>query len=260
MPTLTIDGQTCEAEEGATILAAARKAGIFIPALCHHPALKPSGACKICAVAVATPGKGLKTTLSCMIKVKDGMAVYTTGEAVQEARTKAFERLLLQAPYSQRIRSLAEECGVDIGPEPDGCIRCRLCIRVCADIVGAKALKMEKRADGGYVVPVENRCIGCGTCVNLCPTGVIHLVDEENVRTIKIREDLIGKHPLERCEGCGKYFLTPKFHHFIEERTAPHPHVKEEHNYCPACAKLFSDRARVAVRDSGTAKRRPPGM
>lgn len=258
MPTLTIDGQTCDAEDGATILAAARKAGIFIPALCHHPALKPSGACKLCVVAVAAPGSALKNTLSCMAKAKEGMAVFTTGETVQEARTKAFERLLLQAPYSQRIRSLAQECGIDIGPEPDGCIRCRLCIRVCREIVGAQALKMEKRPGGSYVVPVENHCIGCGTCVNLCPTGALRLMDEENVRTIKIRDELIGKHPLERCEGCGKYYLTPKFHHFIEERTAPHPHLKEDHNYCPACAKLFSDRARVAVRV--TEKRRPPGM
>ncbi|MDJ0782330.1 MAG: 2Fe-2S iron-sulfur cluster-binding protein [Desulfosarcinaceae bacterium] len=258
MPTLTIDGKTCEAEADATVLTTAKRAGVFIPALCHHPALKPAGACKLCIVAVAAPGGALKNRLACMVKVRAGMTVTTTGDAIQAARWDAFERLLQQAPYSQRIRSLAETCGVDVGPQPDGCIRCRLCIRVCKEIVGVNALKMEKRPQGNYVVPVENRCIGCGTCVNLCPTGAIRLRDDENVRTIQIREAIVGKFPLERCEGCGKYFLTPQFHHFIEARTAPHPHVKEAHTYCPACAKLFSDRARVAVRDA--AKRQPPGI
>jgi bidirectional [NiFe] hydrogenase diaphorase subunit len=61
------------------------------------------------------------------------------------------------------------------------------------------------------VVPIPDACIGCGTCANLCPTQVIKVEDLENVRTISIRDEVIGRHPLETCEGCGKRFATPKF-------------------------------------------------
>jgi ferredoxin len=140
---------------------------------------------------------------------------------------------------------MAMEYGVDLGPPPDGCVRCRLCVRVCKEIVGAGALKMVKIDGVGFVVPEADRCIGCGTCANICPTGAIRVEDRENVRTVVIRDELIGKHPLERCQGCGRWYATTRFIDYIERRTAPHPHVKETHAYCPTCAKLFSDRTRA---------------
>ena len=85
-------------------------------------------------------------------------------------------------------------------------------------------------------------CIGCGTCVNICPTDVIRLEDSENVRTLSIRDEIIGKHPLERCEGCGKLFATSRFLEHIHHRTAAHIDTKAHHRYCPTCTKLFSDR------------------
>jgi bidirectional [NiFe] hydrogenase diaphorase subunit len=117
-----------------------------------------------------------------------------------------------------------------------------LCVRVCKEIVGREALRMERHGGRMLVVPVSGRCIGCGTCANLCPTHVIHVEDRGQLRTIKIRNTVIGQHPLERCEGCGKYYATEKHVHMAEERTGPHPQVKQHHHYCPACAKLFSDR------------------
>jgi hypothetical protein len=82
------------------------------------------------------------------------------------------------------------------------------------------------------------------------------LDDCENVRTVTIRDELIGKHPLERCEGCGRWFATTRFIDFIERRTEPHPHVKETHTYCATCAKLFSDRTR-ALSDHSVKTRLP---
>ena len=155
---------------------------------------------------------------------------------------RAFKNLLQMAPQSETIIVLAKSFGIDVGLPPDGCIRCRLCIRVCQEIVGPGALKMEQRGGQNFVVPIENRCVGCGTCVNICPTRVIKLEDRENVRTISIRDEVIGKHPLERCEGCGRLFATPKFLEHIHRRTVTHPDVKTHHTYCPTCAKLFSDR------------------
>lgn len=246
MITMIIDGISYPAEEGQSALQVARENGIDIPTLCYHPALKPSGSCKLCAVEVTgrTGGKRI-AMLACILKGSDGLEIKTTGPIVEAARKKAFKNLLRMAPQSARLRGMAMDYGVDLEPPPDGCVRCRLCVRVCKEIVGADALRMKKVDGVSWVVPESDRCIGCGTCANICPTAAIRVEDRENVRTVMIRDELIGKHPLERCEGCGRWFATTRFIHYIERRTAPHPHVKEIHKYCSMCAKLFSDRTRA---------------
>jgi predicted molibdopterin-dependent oxidoreductase YjgC len=258
MITITIDGKAYAAEAGQTALEVAKQNGISIPTLCYHPALKPSGSCKLCAVEVSGRTSGRQIAmLSCILKVKDGLEIKTTGSIVEAARTKAFKNLLRMAPQSARLRQMARDHGVDLGPPPDGCLRCRLCVRVCKEIVGAEALKMKKEDGVFFVVPEPDRCIGCGTCANICPTGAIRVEDQENVRSVMIRDELIGKHPLERCEGCGRWFATTRFMDYIHRRTGPHPHVKETHAYCPTCAKLFSDRTRAVSEHS--VKMRMPG-
>jgi ferredoxin len=240
---ITIDGQQYDADEGMSVLEVARANHIPIPTLCYHPALKPSGSCRLCAVEVPgrTTGRQI-TMLACILKVKDGLVVKTQGETVERARTRAFQNLLKMAPQSKRIAELAKSFGIDPGPPPDGCVRCRLCIRVCKEIVGAAALKMEKRGGMNYVVPIEGSCIGCATCANICPTNVIKVEDYENLRTISIRDEVIGQHPMERCEGCGRLFATPRFLEHIHQRTAAHTDTKSHHRFYPTCNKLFSDR------------------
>jgi predicted molibdopterin-dependent oxidoreductase YjgC len=245
---MQIDDVTIEAEADQSVLDVARANGIELPALCHHPALKPAGVCHLCAVETIGKSGRPTTKPACVLQPKEGLAVKTTGALVQQARRHAFEHLLAMAPQSQILRDMAKDWGVEIGPAPDGCIRCRLCIRVCREVVGPAALTMEKHGALNYVVPLEGRCIGCGTCVNICPTRVIRVEDRDNVRTISIRDEVIGRHPLERCEGCGALFATPRFLDHIHDRIAPHPDVKDHHQYCPTCSKLFSDRVRAAAR------------
>ena len=246
--TITIDGQPFDAEEGQTVIDITRANAIALPMLCYHPALKPSGACRLCAVEVEGRSGRLTTMLACVLRVRDGLAVRTDGPLVERARRQAFERLLALAPQSESVRKLAAQWKVTLGPPPDGCIRCRLCIRVCQEIVGPGALVMHKHDGVHLVEPIEGRCIGCGTCVNICPTDAIRIEDKDNVRTIAIRDDVIGRHPLERCEGCGALFATPRFLEHIQARITPHPDLKEHHRYCSTCSKLFSDRVRVAGR------------
>lgn len=245
---LVIDGRTYPADKGMTVLEALKIHDFDIPTLCFHPALKPSGSCKLCAVEVVAKSGRAITMLSCILPVKDGLEIKTRSELVKQARSRAFGNLMQMAPQSLKIRDLAKRHGIDLGPPPDGCIRCRLCIRVCKEIVGAKALKMEKRENTAFVVPVPDACIGCGTCANICPTNVIKIEDRDNVRSISIRDEIIGRHPLETCEGCGKHFATPKFLKHIADRTALHPDVKLHHRYCPTCAKLFSDRLKPFIK------------
>ena len=242
MVKINIDNREYEAEEGLSILETALANGIKIPTFCYHPALKPSGSCKLCAVEMTAKSGRQITMLACILKAKEGLVVKTNSELVTRARTKAFRNLLQMAPQSKIIIDMAKENGIDLGPPPDGCVRCRLCIRVCKEIVGAGALKMEKREGTNYVVPIEGNCIGCGTCANLCKTDAIKVEDKDNVRTIYIRDQIIGKHPLQRCEGCGRLYATPKFLDHLKKRIVPHPEVKIHHNYCPTCERLFSDR------------------
>ncbi len=240
---IKIDDKKVTAKENQTILQVAKENGIKIPHLCYHPALKPSGSCKLCGVEVGSPTGKQVVMLSCIMKVKPNLEIQTDSELVRANRDKAFARLLQMAPDSSRIRNLAKEFDVAISPPPDGCIRCRLCIRVCNEIVKAGALKMEKTENGTRVVPGKGHCIGCGTCANLCPTNIIKVVDEASARTVSIKDQIIGRLPLERCEGCAKMYATSTFLKHVEESTLRHPDTKEHHHLCPSCIKLMSNRA-----------------
>ncbi len=245
MLTIYINDQPLTVEAETTVLQAAKSQGIPIPTLCHHPALKPSGSCRICAVAVEKVSGDKTIMLSCLLRVKEGMRLWTEGALVQQARTKALMNLIAMAPMSERLRHLAATEGIALPPAPDGCIRCRLCIRVCKEIIGKEALRMEKLDGRQLVLPDSDRCIGCGTCANICPTQAITVTEDGGMRTVSIRGGVFGRHPLLRCQGCGKYYATEKQILLMEERTAPHPQVKEHHQYCSNCAKLFSNRLMV---------------
>ena len=123
---LRIDGREIEAKEGRAILETAKSNDILIPHLCFHPALKPSGACKLCGVEVVSATGRHGVMLACILKAKEGLEINTQSEMVDRHRQKAFNRLLQMAPDSRRIRRLAETYNVAVTPPPDGCIRCRL--------------------------------------------------------------------------------------------------------------------------------------
>jgi bidirectional [NiFe] hydrogenase diaphorase subunit len=247
MVEITVDGRQFQVEENTSVMKAARVKGIKIPGVCYHPALKPVGSCRLCAVEVTGKEEKPKIKLACALKVTDGMVVETQGELVAQARAKAFRRLVQMAPEAKIFRQLADECGLDLGPVPDGCIRCELCIRVCKEVVGAGALKMASISGRKLVVPISNLCIGCGSCVSICPTNVIHLHDQEEVRVVSIRDEVIGRLPLARCESCGRFFATRKFLDYVASRTTTHVDVKEHHAYCNICAKMLSDRVKFSV-------------
>ena len=98
MINITIDGQCFETEEGRTVLEVPRGNDIRLPALCYHPALKPSGACRLCALEVEGKSGRRTTMLACVLRVKEGLEVKTTGDLFKRARRQAFEHLLEMAP------------------------------------------------------------------------------------------------------------------------------------------------------------------
>ncbi len=241
MATIIVDGQAHEVEEGIPLIVALREKGYKVPSLCFHHALPPAGSCKLCVVEVKEGDKPPRAKMSCAVKTRDGMEITTESELITQMRNTALGTLLKMAPNAEAVHQIGLEYGLDTRFMPDGCIRCRLCVRACSDIIGAHALKMIKRDGVSHVVPSESgTCIGCGTCANICPTNVIRIQDDGNVRTIMIRDEVIGTHPLERCEMCGRYYATTRFLEHVKTLEESHPDEKKGHRHCPSCAKLHA--------------------
>ncbi|MFO8073777.1 MAG: 2Fe-2S iron-sulfur cluster-binding protein [Polyangia bacterium] len=184
---LTIDGKRVEAEKGESLLEVARRAGARIPSLCHHPLLRPYGACRLCLVEVEERGR-VKTTTSCNYEVREGISVRTDTPELRRHRRMVLELILSRAPDAPAVRELAKEYGIEkprfsTAPPPAGrdrCILCGLCARVCEEVVGACAITLFGRGDKrGLEVPfgelIAESCIGCGACAAVCPTGAIEM-------------------------------------------------------------------------------------
>lgn len=176
--TFTIDGQAVQAREAWTILDTARHYGFHIPTLCFHEALEPVGACRLCVVEVRHNGTQ-RLAASCFSHPQEGMEILLNSERVQNGRRWIMEMLLAACPASPEIKKMAREFGVAstrfTAEDPmEECLRCGLCIRVCEEIVGAKAIAFSsrgvtKQVATPYMVPNE-ACVSCGSCVAVCPT------------------------------------------------------------------------------------------
>ena len=206
---LTINDRQVEAQEGMTILEAARSADIYIPTLCSHPLLKPLGACRLCVVEITDGGRSLMGA-SCTYPVAAGLDVKTDSPAVIEARKVLIELLLARTPKARIVQRLAQEYGVAnsrLRVEDPGelCILCGLCVRMCDEVVGANAINFVNRGTNREVVfnpeVSAEACVGCGVCTTLCPTecleiekpyGVVAAVDMGRKAAVAIDKYLGG--------------------------------------------------------------------
>ncbi|MCK4966315.1 (2Fe-2S)-binding protein [bacterium] len=219
---LTIDGQEAITRDGEdkTLLQLAQSLGIKIPTLCYHPSLEPSGGCRLCMVEITKPSwEGWsKLVVSCAYPAEDGIIVKTNSESVIEARKFIIKLLLFDCPDSEKIRSLADEYGIekneftdsgaDSGDSLKNCILCGLCVRVCRDLIGESVLSFVYRGVTRRVMTPYNEssdvCLTCGACAFVCPTGAIELNDIIPYRYI---EPWHTQRELKKCASCGKYFV-----------------------------------------------------
>ncbi len=209
---LTIDGIPVKSQPGLSLLLAARAQGIDIPTLCYHDDLKPEGQCRLCVVEIGPPGR-TRLVNSCTYPVEEGLIVQTASETVRQSRALVLELLLARTPKATLIQELAAQYGVyesrfkTDNPE-ELCILCGLCVRTCREVVGVSAISMANRTPGKQVatpfLEESAACIGCGSCVFICPTNVIAYEEKDGVRTVWGR-----KFELQPCRVCGSY-IAPK--------------------------------------------------
>jgi len=180
---LTINERSIEIPEGRTLLEACREYGIYVPTLCYHPALKPYGGCRLCMVETSQVGRKPRLVASCVYPCEEGAVVKTNSETAVRSRRMTAELLLGSAYRSQEIQALAEELGVKEArfkmPEDNTCVLCGLCVRACNEIAGISAISLVQRGISKKVTTpfqlASSRCIGCGTCVLICPTEAFKL-------------------------------------------------------------------------------------
>jgi NADH dehydrogenase/NADH:ubiquinone oxidoreductase subunit G len=201
MITLTINEKEVTLDKPMSILEAARQAGIKIPTLCYHEALKPYGGCRLCVVEVERMPK-LQT--ACNLMAADGMVVKTESEDISRVRRGILEFLLinhpLDCPYCDKageceLQDLVNKYGPTVGrykedkrkvPEShkdqilsrnmERCVVCTRCVRMCNDVQGASAISMIARGGHTRMEPFSSdtfNCEYCGNCLTACPVGAI---------------------------------------------------------------------------------------
>lgn len=203
MGIMTINGRKVEFTDEKNILTIIRKAGIDIPTLCYHSELSTFGACRLCTVE---DDRG-RMFASCSEEPRDGMVIYTHTERLRKHR-KLIVELLLAAHcrdcttcvksgecklqdlahkmniYNVRFDNYKEVKPVDFSSpsivrDPNKCILCGNCVRVCNEIQGVGVLGFTHRGSEAGVAPAfekqlsETNCVSCGQCRVVCPTGAL---------------------------------------------------------------------------------------
>ncbi len=238
----TIDQREVYAEPGQTILEAALAAGIYIPHICSHDNLHPSGSCRLCAVEI----EGRDGVIaSCTTKAEEGMKVTIHGDKAEKVRKLSLELMFTPHPeecvgcpkyLKCQLQALSQYVGISgsgvrhranniaadnrnklMLHEMYRCVLCGRCVRVCEEVRGVGALAF-KKVNGQLRVVVNGDtledagCRFCGACVEVCPTGSIR--DQLGV----FDADKPRKESLVPCSvGCPAGIDIPKYIRFLKE-------------------------------------------
>ncbi len=207
-PTLTIDGRTVAIEGERNLLELVRKANIDLPTFCYHSELSVYGACRLCLVQIE--GRGIQG--ACSTPPEPGLKIQTTTPEIREIRRIAVELLLANhdqsCPTCSRstncqLQSLAQRLGVkqvrfksvhqpvaldesspSLVRDPNKCVLCGDCVRMCTEIQGIGAIDFTHRGHEVSVQPAFGKqlgdveCVNCGQCASVCPTGALTVKSE----------------------------------------------------------------------------------
>lgn len=203
--TIIMDEQELTAESGQTILDVAWASGIDIPRLCYFKGLTSVGACRLCLVEV----RGVPRLLAaCVARVAEGMVIQTNTPKLRSYRKMILELLLAErnhicafcvASGHCELQDLAQALGVthvrypyrfsrhDVDAsherfvhDPNRCVLCTRCLRVCEEVEGAQTWNVRGRGIQSAMITDLNQrwgesptCTSCGKCIQACPTGAL---------------------------------------------------------------------------------------
>jgi NADH-quinone oxidoreductase subunit G len=197
---VTINGQEIEVEKGAPLIEVCRENGYGIPSFCYYQDLALQASCRMCLVRIE---KMPKLQTSCTITCTDGMIVTTQSEEIEKAQRAMGEFLLINHPLDCPVCDRGGECELQevifdwgdveerftekknaqpekylspiVANDPQRCILCKRCTRVCDEWMGEDAIEAGNRGVntvigtyGGWL-----NCSQCGNCIEVCPTGTL---------------------------------------------------------------------------------------
>lgn len=198
---IEIDGKQVQVADGATVMDAAAKAGVYIPHFCYHKKLSIAANCRMCLVQVEKAPKPLP---ACATPVTAGMKVWTHSELAVKAQKGVMEFLLINHPLDCPICDQGGECQLqdiavgyggtrsryqeekrvvadkNLGPlvETDmtRCINCTRCVRFTQEIAGRMELGQAFRGEHAEIMPFLERTLDTelsGNVIDLCPVGAL---------------------------------------------------------------------------------------
>ena len=202
--TITVDGRAVEALPGEVVIAAAERAGFYIPRFCWHPRMKPVGMCRMCLVDIKGP-RGFALQPACFVNAADGMEVVTNSDAVKKAQDGVLEFLLINHPLDCPVCDRGGECPLQdqtyaFGPgesrfveekrhfekpirisdlvllDRERCIQCARCTRFAEEIAGDPLINFVDRGDQIQVLTFPDEPFASyfsGNTVQICPVGAL---------------------------------------------------------------------------------------
>ena len=201
---MIVDGQRVPFDGEKNVLSVIRKAGIDMPTFCYYSELSVHGACRMCIVENVKTGK---IDASCSMEPRDGLEIRTNTARLLRHRRMILELMLASHDCSCttcaksgncRLQALAQRFGVSrvrfpdtreryeqdntslaIFRDPNKCILCGDCVRVCEELQGQGILNYAHRGSELQIMPAfdrklaDTKCVGCGQCAAVCTTGAI---------------------------------------------------------------------------------------
>ncbi len=200
----TLDGRPATGRKGEMLIAAAERAGTFIPRFCYHPRMKSVGVCRMCLVEVSGP-RGATLQPSCYVEVQEGSEVVTDSDKVKKAQDGVLEFLLINHPLDCPVCDKGGECPLQdqtlaYGPgesrfveekrhfekpipiselvllDRERCIQCSRCTRFADEVAGEAQIDFIGRGEQLEVntfpqLPFTSYF--SGNTVQICPVGAL---------------------------------------------------------------------------------------